>query len=144
MTFGTITTGAMSVPGTAMTTTMTRTENLSVRVKCARTIGMGGLTMDDLIRRSDVMDEIDAYLDVYPEDELNIALRHAKKGLKRIPTVDAVEVVHAYWIDIKGSNGKDYHKCANCLHEQEITGVKNYCAVCGARMDGQRREDGDA
>lgn len=38
------------------------------------------------------------------------------------------------WILIKGSNGKDYHKCSECLHTQEITGVKNYCAVCGARM----------
>lgn len=42
------------------------------------------------------------------------------------------------WMLVKGSNGKDYHKCSECLHTQEITGVKNYCAVCGARM-----EDGD-
>ena len=40
------------------------------------------------------------------------------------------------WILVKGSNGKDYHKCSKCLHTQEITGVKNYCAVCGARMKG--------
>ena len=38
------------------------------------------------------------------------------------------------WILVKGSNGKDYHKCSECLHTQEITGVKNYCAVCGAEM----------
>ena len=38
------------------------------------------------------------------------------------------------WILVKGSNGKDYHKCSKCLHIQEITDVKNYCAVCGARM----------
>lgn len=47
MTSGTITTGTMSVPDTAMTITMARTESLSVRVKRARTIGMGGLTMMD-------------------------------------------------------------------------------------------------
>lgn len=40
------------------------------------------------------------------------------------------------WILVKGSNGKDYHKCSKCLHTQEITGVKNYCAVCGTRMKG--------
>lgn len=40
------------------------------------------------------------------------------------------------WVLVKGSNGKDYHKCSKCLHTQEITGVKNYCAVCGARMKG--------
>ena len=45
-------------------------------------------------------------------------------------------VVPGEWIQVKGSNGKDYHKCSKCLHTQEITGVKNYCAVCGARMKG--------
>lgn len=39
-----------------------------------------------------------------------------------------------HWILVKGSNGKDYYKCSECLHTQEITGVKNYCAVCGADM----------
>lgn len=42
------------------------------------------------------------------------------------------------WILVKGSNGKDYHKCSKCLHTQEITGVKNYCAVCGARMESEK------
>lgn len=42
------------------------------------------------------------------------------------------------WILVKGSNGKDYHKCSECLHTQDITGVKNYCAVCGADMVGER------
>lgn len=41
------------------------------------------------------------------------------------------------WILVKDSNGKDYHKCSECLHEQNITGVKNYCAVCGADMGGE-------
>lgn len=40
------------------------------------------------------------------------------------------------WILVRGSNGKDYHKCSECLHTQDITGVKNYCAVCGADMMG--------
>lgn len=44
------------------------------------------------------------------------------------------------WILVKGSNGKDYHKCSECLHTQEITGIKNYCAVCGADMRGEQDE----
>lgn len=44
------------------------------------------------------------------------------------------------WILIKGSDGKLYHKCSECLHTQEITGVKNYCAVCGADMRGESDE----
>lgn len=51
--------------------------------------------------------------------------------LSALPSAEAVE---GKWILVKGSNGKDYHKCSKCLHTQEITGVKNYCAVCGARM----------
>ena len=39
------------------------------------------------------------------------------------------------WILIKGSNGKDYHKCSECLHTQEITGVKNYCAAAELAID---------
>jgi hypothetical protein len=48
----------------------------------------------------------------------------------------SAEAVQGEWILVKGNNGKDYHKCSKCLHTQEITGVKNYCAVCGARMKG--------
>ena len=51
-------------------------------------------------------------------------------------TADVVPVRKGKWILVKGSNGKDYHKCSYCLHTQEITGVKNYCSVCGARMEG--------
>lgn len=61
--------------------------------------------------------------------EKEILLKMAKKAL-------SADVVQGEWILVKGSNGKDYHKCSKCLHTQEITGVKNYCAVCGARMKG--------
>lgn len=50
--------------------------------------------------------------------------------------LESADAVQGEWILVKGSNGKDYHKCSKCLHTQEITGVKNYCAVCGARMKG--------
>lgn len=45
---------------------------------------------------------------------------------------------HGEWIDCKGSNGKGYRKCSECLHTQEITGLFNFCPNCGARMDGTR------
>lgn len=88
---------------------------------------------NDLIRREDVIKELWRPFDFNRGD-----IDH---NVRYIPAVDAVEVVHAYWIDIKGTNGKDYHKCSNCLHEQEITGIKNYCAVCGARMDGKEEHN---
>lgn len=55
--------------------------------------------------------------------------------LDKIPTADVVPVKHGHWIYCKGSNGKDYRKCSVCLHTQEITGVLNYCSICGAKMD---------
>ena len=56
--------------------------------------------------------------------------------LKAVPAADVAPVVHGQWLIVKGSNGKEYHACSHCSHEQEVTGVKNFCAVCGARMDG--------
>lgn len=52
-----------------------------------------------------------------------------------MPTINAEPIKIGYWIYIKGSNGKDYRKCSECLHTQEITGLLNYCPVCGARME---------
>lgn len=50
--------------------------------------------------------------------------------------IEALSEWTGEWILAKGSDGKDYHKCSKCFHTQEITGVKNYCAVCGTRMKG--------
>lgn len=55
-----------------------------------------------------------------------------------IPAMDAVEVVHGEWKDT-GSG----QVCSACDEFQP--GYDNYrffCAHCGARMDGQRKEDG--
>ena len=48
----------------------------------------------------------------------------------------AKEVIerHGKWIPCKGSNGKDYRKCSRCFHMQDITGLLNYCPICGANM----------
>lgn len=58
-----------------------------------------------------------------------------EKAIDEAPTIDAELIKHGMWIDCKGSNGKDYRKCSECLHTQEITGLLNYCPVCGARME---------
>ena len=47
------------------------------------------------------------------------------------PTVDAVEVVHARWIDVRQYCG-DY-MCSNCK-ELSRTKTYNYCPNCGADM----------
>lgn len=58
-------------------------------------------------------------------------------ALKDAPTIEAEPTRHGKWIDVKGSNGKDYRKCSECLHTQDITGLLNYCPICGAKMEGE-------
>ena len=65
------------------------------------------------------------------------------------PTVDAVEVVHGYWVatPIRKLNSKgkvvkycDYYHCSECGTDRPIVPPYNYCPNCGAKMDG----DGNA
>lgn len=69
------------------------------------------------------------------------ANRHqAHSYISEIPAADVRPVVHGEWLDCKGSNGNDYRKCSKCLHTQEITGLLNYCPVCGTDMREQEKD----
>ena len=65
------------------------------------------------------------------------------------PTVDAVEVVHGWWVpDLHHSNGQPYKdewygyifKCSVCggttMGYYDLHCDVNYCPNCGAKMDG--------
>jgi rubrerythrin len=56
-----------------------------------------------------------------------------------MPTVDAVEVVHAYWV---GDEPGDWH-CSHCGEYAADGGFEQtkYCPNCGAKMDGERRTE---
>ena len=84
---------------------------------------------DDLISRQEAIDAFEGEL-------YTLSLFET---IKNLPSAQP-ERKTGTWILVKGSNGKDYHKCSECLHTQEITGVKNYCAVCGAEMRGEQHE----
>ena len=72
--------------------------------------------------------------------------------LDAIPTVDAVEVVHAHWEDgCAMHNGKEVYKSIDCSHCEEVFKIESetreywkarfkVCPFCGAVMDGERRE----
>ena len=100
-----------------------------------------GELMSDLISRQAAVTLIlsgkvgDDSLVECPE-ECNSFLEWAAEAVGNMPSAERKK---GKWILVKGSNSKDYHKCSQCLHTQEITGVKNYCAVCGAEM---RRGEG--
>jgi hypothetical protein len=68
----------------------------------------------------------------------------ALEEIDNAPTVDAVEVVHSEWVMI----GDDYAHCPNCDHMFEMRPTpmffkenNKYCRNCGAKMDGERKEN---
>lgn len=65
-----------------------------------------------------------------------------------MPTADVVEVVHAYWKETthitESKRGREIHsKLYNCSNCDAPNGRKksSYCHWCGAKMDGERREN---
>jgi hypothetical protein len=56
------------------------------------------------------------------------------------PTVDAVEVVHGWWIELPGME-PDY-KCSECGRSYAWwePSEAHYCPNCGAKMDGDGNE----
>ena len=55
-------------------------------------------------------------------------------SLADVPTVDAVEVVHAKWVRYEHGSGIF---CSHCRHKRRYKDANdNYCPNCGAKMDG--------
>lgn len=63
--------------------------------------------------------------------------------VKKIPAADVVEVVHGEWISVEGDV---IWKCSICDAEistswdYENEDMFKYCPCCGAKMDGERKE----
>ena len=61
----------------------------------------------------------------------------AARAIQKMPTVDAVEVVHGRWVMketmIRSPFAKNAY-CSVCLEETSY--AHNYCPNCGAKMDG--------
>lgn len=62
------------------------------------------------------------------------------------PTVDAVEVVYAHWINVTScGRGRVVGFCSNCKTSQEACNHSalrlnhKYCRWCGAKMDGDTK-----
>lgn len=72
-----------------------------------------------------------------------------KRVLIQAPTADVVEVRHGHWITQEEAEQLDRYDlaytCSFCGHcDWDCTESENfnYCPNCGAKMDGERREDG--
>ena len=105
--------------------------------------------MDDLISRAAAIEGIDAMLRYYDEKTSPLhrrILTDIREGLNEIPAVDAVPVVHAWpvWInplnpDAKICTWKCSSLCSACGDYVAVSW--KYCPNCGAKMDGERRDN---
>ena len=89
-------------------------------------------TEKQLIYREDALNAVssDYLMGSMPEHDLAL-LQTARRKLKALLTVDAVEVVHGRWKQT-GMHLLPY-ECSVCGSKEE--GRTNYCPNCGARMD---------
>ena len=103
--------------------------------------------VDELIRRSDVIDAIydrnKALLchEQYRRKRGDIDLLGVIGNINAIPIVDAEPIKHGRWINDKG-----LYKCsicnnftitgwANCIPIEQMNKTMKYCNNCGAKMD---------
>lgn len=75
-------------------------------------------------------------------------IERAETAIEMQPTADVVEVRHAYWKETthitESKRGREIHsKLYNCSNCDAPNGRKksSYCHWCGAKMDGERREE---
>lgn len=103
--------------------------------------------MDDLISRAAALNAIDCWHINFNSMDGAKVQTDCWRTIKELPAVDAVPVVHAYWLDCsEGNDGTVCRKCSACKDMQihYYTYYPNYCSECGAKMDGERRDDDGA
>ena len=84
------------------------------------------------------------YTSYNPVADYNIKVQQAKAFLGFSSTADVVEVIHGEWITPKSRDADDWKECSRCGYCFDVSvGHKPtpYCPNCGAKMDGDRREE---
>lgn len=91
--------------------------------------------MSDLIDRANLLAEIQLAIEdsgcVNREREIIDCVRYA-------PTIDAVPVVHARWM--QDDTLKDLYFCSKCLTRDHRKPKHKFCPDCGAKMDADAPE----
>ena len=101
--------------------------------------------MGDLISRSALIENFKKSGIVDSEDDAWV-YSFAIAMIESTPTVDAVPVVHAEWIDIQPDYHSGFygnvHKCSNC-NDYYTTEYYDlfFCPRCGAKMDGKKVQE---
>ena len=73
--------------------------------------------------------------------------RALNRNIKQIPTADVVEARHGKWYKHdKKKHGDTCYHCSVCenyaLSDCMVWELTDYCPHCGAKMDGERKENG--
>ena len=99
--------------------------------------------MDDLISRAAALDAIDHERDVLIEEKRlgaeHVVVHHARRLIEDLPTVDAAPVVHGRWV--YEHDDPVLLPCSVCGYQVYRYNNTHYCPECGAKMDGERREN---
>jgi hypothetical protein len=82
--------------------------------------------------------------EVYKLVEPNGVARVHCSQIDELPRADMVEVRHGYWVRNEDHNAyESEHFCSVCLADGSYdVSHENYCYNCGAKMDGERSENG--
>lgn len=70
-----------------------------------------------------------------------------EEAIRNAPIIDAVPVRHGKWKQWDSYGFEDTYKCTACgesfvlIEGTPITNGYKYCPNCGARMDGERKEE---
>ena len=96
--------------------------------------------MGDVISRAAAIEALSTPCDKrYRHSVWETCLDNIETAIRNIPAVDAAPVVHGRWISKseEGLYGPAY--CSICDFELRIDDTP-YCPMCGAKMDGERRD----
>lgn len=108
--------------------------------------------MDDLISRAALLNDLSYCAPELWQDE-----EYVKAKIMKQPAVDAAPVVHGRWVKVSGyvtPGGDPVWKCSECGKGVHVYGIEHgtygadiadgqwiSCPNCGAKMDGERRDD---
>lgn len=105
--------------------------------------------MNDLIDRTKLIRYIKDFTKINGQTPIVCTVLTAiKYYVEQMPSVDAEPVRLGRWIESPDNDGMDYEcsnlkcRCRISYNGSRVSGDFNYCPNCGAKMDGERRNDG--
>ena len=81
-----------------------------------------------------------------PNIDGDTTMQCVERAMKAAPAADVVEVRHGEWVIKTDDYDNEYMMCSCCKDEfypvdaDTVDSTPNYCPTCGAKMDGERKE----